>query len=262
MNAIDLNLYTRPGIDLSRPTPLFQDAEHAIYWLGLDEETAFRCNVYLVADGDEFLLFDPGSRAGFEAIKARVAQIVAPELVSGLIVCHQDPDVAASMTDWLEMSPDIKVYASQRTHALLPYYGVADYRAVDTGLQETLPLPSGAELRFLEAPFLHFPGAVATYDTASKFLFSGDVWAAVGADWTLAVSDFASHAVRMDMFHIDYMASNRAARGFVQSLAPYPIDAILPQHASIIPKRFVGEALRYLEELECGLDLLYPDLQD
>lgn len=262
MNAIDLNVYTQPYLDLSRPTPLFQEAGHAIYWLGLDEETAFRCNVYLIADGNEYLLVDPGSRAGFRSLKARVAQIVPPERVSGMIVCHQDPDVAASMTDWIQMLPEIKVYASQRTHVLLPYYGATQYRAIDTGLESALKLPSGATLQFVEAPFLHFPGAIATYDTASKFLFSGDVWAAVGSEWTLAVDDFASHTIKMDLFHIDYMASNRAARGFVHSLAPYDIEAILPQHASIIPKRFVDDALRYLEDLECGLDLLYPDLDD
>jgi hypothetical protein len=56
------------------------------------------------------------------------------------------------------------------------------------------------------------------------------------------------------------MASNAAARGFVNRLDGVPIDAILPQHGSIIGSGHVADALDYLRELECGTDVLYPDL--
>lgn len=261
MNTIDLSSYKNKGLpDLSKPTPLFRDGDHAIYWLGMDEDVPFRCNVYLLVDRDEILLVDPGSRTCFETVKRRVAQIVGPERVTGMILCHQNPDVAASMVDWLGFKPGITVYATLRTNVLLPFYGASDYRFVDVSLNTRLKLPSGAELRFIDAPFLHFPGAMTTYDTASGFLFSGDIWAAVGSDWNLVIDDFQQHSIKMDMFHIDYMASNIATRGFVRRLEPYDIAAILPQHGSVIGQNFVKDALDYLQELECGTDVLYPDL--
>jgi flavorubredoxin len=82
----------------------------------------------------------------------------------------------------------------------------------------------------------------------------------VGSDWSLVIDNFVRHSVKMDMFHIDYMASNVAARGYVQKLQPYRIEAILPQHGSIIDQRFVDDAIDYLSELECGTDVLYPGL--
>lgn len=259
MNAIDLTKLV--GIpDISRPTPLFQQGEHAVYWLGIKEDTAFRCNAYLLVDKDQCLLIDPGSRAHFAETKRRVAQVRPPEQVTGMVLCHQDPDVAASLPDWLEVNPSIKVYTSLRANVLLPFYGNGNYQFVDVGVERALKLPSGAELNFIDAPFLHFAGAVATFDSASGFLFSGDIWAAVSADWSLVVDQFMPHTTKMDMFHIDYMASNIAARGFVRSLEPYAIKAILPQHGSIIPSRHVDDALEYLNELECGTDVLYPDL--
>ena len=259
MNTIDLaSLPKVPGS--SAPTVLFQDSGHAVYWLGLNEETAFRCNVYLVVDGDQALLIDPGDRRSFETVKSRVAQVLPPEKVTGMVLCHQDPDVAASMVDWLAVNPDMGVYTSMRANVLLPYFGVQKYRFVDVVLNKTLRLPSGATLSFIEAPFLHFAGAITTHDSASGFLFSGDIWAAVGSDWSLVVDNFISHSVKMDMFHIDYMASNLAARGFVRRLEPVQISAILPQHGSIIDGRFVDDAIDYLSELECGTDVLYPDL--
>lgn len=248
------------AIDVTRPTVLSEQDGHGVYWLGIDEESAFRCNAYLLRDGDQALLIDPGSRAYFHQVKARVAQVMPPEQITGLVLCHQDPDVAASMVDWLDLNPQAKVYSTARTHVLLPHYGHVIYAAVDVSERNVLALPSGASLRFIEAPFLHFPGAFATYDTATDFLFSGDIWAALDMNWRLVVDNFDDHIPAMDLFHVDYMASNIAARGFVNRLEDVDVRAILPQHGSIIGTKNVAAALDYLRNLQCGLDVIYPHL--
>lgn len=257
MNTIDLLTYAHARLSLTTPTPLFRAAQHAVYWLGIDQDTAFRCNAYLIEDGGEGYLVDPGGRPGFAQIKQRVEQIMPTTRIKGMILCHQDPDVAASMVDWLDLHPDIKVYSSLRTHALLPHYGKPKYPSVDIVDSPVLTLSSGAKLRFIEAPFLHFPGAFATYDTAAGFLFSGDIWAAVGMGWTLVSDDFESLSFKMEMFHTDYMAGNKASQGFTRKLRGLDIAAILPQHGSIIPRAQVADAIAYLNDLPCGLDLLY-----
>ncbi len=247
-------------LDLERPTTLFEKAGHSVHWLGVTDETAFRCNTYLIRDGEQAILIDPGSRSFFEQVRSRVAHLMEPERVTALILCHQDPDVAASMVDWLDLVPGLEVISTSRTHVLLPHYGRADYAAVSVGDASVRPLPSGGELRFVEAPFLHFPGAFATYDTASRMLFSGDVWAALDLKWRLFVEDFDEHMPAMDLFHLDYMANNVAARGFARKLTGLDISAICPQHGSIIPAALVPRALEYLRKLRCGLDILYADL--
>ncbi len=42
-------------IDWSRPAALYDDRErgHAVSWLGIEEETAFRCDTYLIRDGEQ-----------------------------------------------------------------------------------------------------------------------------------------------------------------------------------------------------------------
>jgi flavorubredoxin len=64
----------------------------------------------------------------------------------------------------------------------------------------------------------------------------------------------------MDLFHIDYMASNIAARGFVRRLDGITLKGILPQHGSIFSEKDVPLALNYLKNLRCGLDIVYADL--
>ncbi|MEI7500407.1 MAG: MBL fold metallo-hydrolase [Bacteroidota bacterium] len=262
MNTIDLVELGRLFMErYEKPTPLFQDDNHAVYWLGVPEDSAFRCNTYLIVDGQEAIVVDPGGRGAFEFVKKRVAQILPVERVGALIVCHQDPDVAASMVDWITMDPSIKVITSVRTNILLPHYGKSDYIFVNINEEPVYFFTSGRKLKFIESPFLHFPGAFVTYDETAKFIFSGDIWASIDMEWKLVVEDFSKHELKLSLFHIDYMASNIAARGFTYRIRHLELDAILPQHGSIIPKKFVHNAMEYLNNLKCGLDLIYPDLK-
>ena len=64
----------------------------------------------------------------------------------------------------------------------------------------------------------------------------------------------------MDLFHIDYMASNKAAVGYVKRLEGKKILAILPQHGSIIDKENIQNAIDYLIDLRCGLDIIYATM--
>lgn len=260
MKHSKLDNYTGKEINLENITPLFQKDSHEIYWLGIDDETAFRCNAYLIRDNDEYILVDPGSRSFYEQVKERVAQITNPTNIKALILCHQDPDVAASMVDWLDFNPDILIISSARTNVLLPHYGKSNYTFYDINEEQTYIFKSGKKLQFIDAPFLHFPGAFTTYDKESCFLFSGDIWAALDTNWNLTTNNFEEHKMNMDLFHLDYMASNIAARGYIRRLEDINIEAILPQHGSIIPHAFVPDALEYLKTLKCGLDLIYSDL--
>lgn len=261
MPLISANDLASIRMDLEQPTPLYVDAGHQVYWLGITDETVFRCNTYLIVDGDEAILVDPGSSQYFPQVRQRVAQILPPENVSGMVLCHQDPDVAASMTDWLELNPEMRVFTTPRTQVLLPHYGRSGYRYYDVTERPLYTLPSGAGLQFIEAPFLHFPGAFVTYDRQAHYLFSGDIWAALDTDWSLTVDTFEEHVAKMNLFHLDYMASNLAARGFVRRIESLPIEAILPQHGSILGPQHVRSALDYLRQLRCGTDIIYADLE-
>jgi flavorubredoxin len=74
------------------------------------------------------------------------------------------------------------------------------------------------------------------------------------------VNSFEEHIQKMNLFHLDYMASNLAARGFVKRIENFAIDAILTQHGSIIGPQHVAAALDYLRNLRCGTDIIYADM--
>jgi len=247
-------------VDTSKQVLLYQDEKHEIYWLGLNEDSAFRVNVYLIKSGDEAIIIDPGNVNFFEPIKKEIDNICGADKVVGMILCHQDPDVAASMDNWLDFNSEILVMTTPRTNVLLPFYGKSNYKFFDV-TQNEFEFKTGKKLKFIEAPFLHFPGAFTTYDKTSKFLFTGDIFAALNIEWDLVVKDFETHKMAMDLFSKDYFASNIATKGYAMKIENLDIEAILPQHGSIIPKQFVKDAINYLKELKCGLDLIYPYLK-
>lgn len=262
MNTIDLNELGKVfREDYEHPTVLFQDAGHKIYWLGVPEATAFRSNTYLIVDNDEAIIVDPGGAGQFEFVRNRVAQIIPPERVVAQVLSHQDPDVAASFPLWVDVNPWIKVIASLRTHTLLSHFRDFIFETVNSDDFPEYRFTSGKIIRFIPAPFLHSPGAFTTYDPFSRFLFSGDIWAAVDMEWKLVVDDFSGHKLKLNLFHLDYMASGKAARGFINRIRDLEIDAILPQHGSLIPAGFVPMALDYLTRLNCGTDIIYPGLK-
>ncbi|MCK5293493.1 MAG: MBL fold metallo-hydrolase, partial [Arcobacteraceae bacterium] len=207
-----LSTYNTKKITTDEPILLFEEGDYKIYWLGLEQDTAFRCNVYMICDGDEYIIVDPGSRTHFDVVKNKVAQITDLKNVKALIVSHQDPDVGASFVDWLEFNKEMLIISSGRTNVLLPHYGASGYNFYDISENNTYTFKSGKILEFIESPFLHFAGAFTTLDKTANFLFSSDIWAALDIDWKLVVDkdEFILHETYMDLFHIDYMASNIA----------------------------------------------------
>jgi flavorubredoxin len=249
-------------VDQTAPVPLYTSPEHSVYWVGSQEDSPFRCNVYLIVDGDVRILVDPGSEQHhFDQVRDRVSRIVPPGSITHLLLHHQDPDLCDSIPAWLRINPDLTLICTPRTRVLLPYYGFSrDVSWLDVSPNDStvLELPSGKVLGFVTSPFLHFPEACTTFDETTGFLLSSDIGAAFERDWKLVIDDWDAHWRTMVPFHVFYMASNRALRGFLAKIDPFPVTAILPQHGSIIPRQHVKAAFSALRELPCGIDLLYP----
>ncbi len=242
------------------PVLLFETERQQVFWLGIAESTAFRCNAYLIRSLDQAWLVDPGGVLDFEQVRERAACVVSLDSLRGMILCHQDPDVAGSLTLWLREHPKLEVVTSPRARVLLAH-DAKDFSYWNIETHPCMKLAQGRELRFVTAPHLHSPAAFVTYDSLSGFLFSGDIWGAMTPEWSLVCKDFEAHREAMDLFHMDYMASHVAALGFVRKLDALSIRAVLPQHGSILPESMVPAALRYLRGLRCGTDILYPDLR-
>jgi len=242
-----------PDIDLSDSVAVTND----IHWVGFyDEEARLHCNPYLLIDGEDVALIDPGSIPHFPTVMRKVIDIVSPEDISTIIISHQDPDVCGNLAVMEDVigRKDLRIFAHSNTIRLLRHYGIRStpYAVDKNGYRATLK--SGRTLEFIFTPYLHSPGAIATYDKKTRSLFSSDIFGAVSKNWSLfAQGDFLKP---MDEFHRLYMPSGSILARCMENLSGLEIDRILPQHGSILEGANVQRAIEHLKTLPCGVDIL------
>lgn len=216
------------------------------------------CNPYLLVDGDEAILFDPGSKNDFKFVFESIKSLIDINMIKYVVLHHQDADMCASVPLFEDAGLEFMIVTSWRAMTLIEYYGVKSKYYLLEENEHRLELSSGRTFDFIRTPYLHFPGAFVTYDKETKSLFSSDIFGAFTFNRTLIADD--NYMGKMLTFHENYMPSNSILRPVMDTLLKYDIDRILPQHGSMIldePQKYI-EALR---ELECGV-LLSPIKKD
>ncbi len=216
------------------------------------------CNPYLLIEGDEAVLFDPGSKLDFEIVWENINALIDPQMIKYVVLHHQDPDLCSQMPMLEHAGINAKVVTTWRTMTIIQYYDIkSEYYLVEEN-DYTLTFKTGRTLKFLLTPYLHFAGAFVTYDESLKALFSSDLFGAFSYNRTLFADE--NYMDKMLAFHEHYMPANSVLRPVMDTLLNYQIHIILPQHGSIItedPKKYI-HALR---TLECG-SLLRPIKKD
>lgn len=223
-------------------------------WIGFEDKSAgFRCNPYLLVDGDEAILFDPGSVQHFPIVLSKLVKLISFDQISHIVVTHQDPDLCGAIPKFEELiygvGNSMKIATHTRASVLVSHYGVrSEFYCVD---QEgwKLTMRSGRELKFVFTPYMHFPGSFMTFDAKTGILFSGDVFGAFSFDWSLYARE---HYIEgMKAFHENYMPSAEIVNSAMTKLEKLDIRMIAPQHGSIINKD-VSVYINALKNLECG----------
>ncbi|MHA1220111.1 MAG: MBL fold metallo-hydrolase [Candidatus Heimdallarchaeota archaeon] len=226
-----------------------------IWWIGWpDYKAGFSNNPYLIIDGNEVIVIDPGSAMDehWAIVKRKIESIVSLNKITMIIATHQDPDLCAAI-QLIEKELGVnnfELVTTDRTSLLLPYYNIrTEITIIEDGDRMEIG-DSGRELLFITSPYLHFPGAFTIYDTKEKILFSSDIFAAFSIDWNLYANEFYIEAIKS--FAEPYLSDNRHIRNFLKKLEQIEIDVICPQHGSIILKDKIPEMLEVMKNLEVG----------
>ncbi|OSM01510.1 MBL fold metallo-hydrolase [Magnetofaba australis] len=244
--------------DYNGPVPVTDE----IIWVGIhDEAASVHCNSYLILDGEEAVLIDPGSIPHFPVVARKIIEVIDPHRISTIVVTHQDPDVCGNlpvMEDVIERS-DLIIAAHPTTAWLIKYYGVKSQIVSAEDIGYRIITERGRILEFIPTPYLHSPGAAVLYDHKSHTLFSSDLFGGVdgagGAAWSLFAP--AHYHDLMAPWHQTTMPNNATLKRGMQILGQYHAQRICPQHGSVIDGvDNVQAAIDFLTDLPCGLDIL------
>lgn len=244
----------------SRPEP---DLNHAVriaervWWVGhYLPEDSFQCHVYLIEQGDQSVLLDPGSRLTFGHTLRKIEEVVPFSHIRWFICHHQDPDITACLPliDAMVTREDARIVCHRRAEALIKHYDLRlPFRLIEEQhwqlqLQDRL-------LDFVFTPYAHFPGAFCTFDNRTGVLFSSDLFGGVANGLSLFAQD-EGYFDAIRPFHEHYIPSRDVLEFALARIEEHPVRTIAPQHGSIIPQQLIGYILGKLKGLDCGLYLM------
>ena len=225
-----------------------------IYWIGeYLENDPFQCHPYLIIDGDESILIDPGSMLEVRAVIKKTKELINLKQIKYIILHHQDPDVGAAVPaiEKLIDRDDLQIITHSSVRIFLKHYGIkSKYYDIDEH-NCVLETKSGLKLDFITTPYCHTPGSFVSYFNNNKILFSGDIFGGLEKSWKFYADENYFNEARK--FHELYMPSRDIFNYSLQKIEKLDIELIAPQHGSIIKKEYIKPLIEKMKNLECGL---------
>ncbi len=135
-------------------------------------------NAYLVVGRSRIALIDTVAPGFEDQLKAKIRVIVPPERIDYVVMNHAEPDHAGAIPAVMSAAPKAQVVATKKGVEIAgALYRIPESRCLTIRDGDTLDL-DGKTLRFLEAPWLHWPETMFTLAGEDKILFPCDFFGA------------------------------------------------------------------------------------
>jgi len=168
-------------------------------------------NAYLVLGKDKTALIDT-TNPGFEdALVEKITKLVKPEKIDYLVMNHAEPDHAGAIPRVLSICTNAKLITTKKgTEMAGVFYDVPPERTISVKEGDVLEL-GGKTLRFIEAPWLHWPETMFTYCVEDRVLFPCDF--------------FGAHIASEKLFddEVGAILLPEAKRYYAEIMMPFPI---------------------------------------
>jgi flavorubredoxin len=133
-------------------------------------------NAYLIVGSEKTVLVD-SVNPGFEGeLVDKVSQHADPAKIDYIVMNHAEPDHANALMHMLSLAKDAKLVTSAKgKEAAMMYFHVPEDRIMVVDESSTIDL-GGKTLKFVDAPWLHWPETMFTYLPEDGVLFPCDFY--------------------------------------------------------------------------------------
>ncbi len=139
-------------------------------------------NSYVILDDKAAVMDTIDAHFGDEWM-GKLKEALAGRTPDYLIVQHMEPDHSANVARFAAEFPGAVIAASAPAFKMMKAYFGDEFAERRLILKDGDSLCLGSHtLKFITAPFVHWPEVVMTYDEASKTLFSADAFGKFGAN--------------------------------------------------------------------------------
>lgn len=131
-------------------------------------------NAYLVQGREKTALIDTVNPGFEKELAAKVNQVTNLADLDYLVMNHAEPDHAGAIPYVMEISKDARLITTEKGAKMAHvYYGIPEARITTVQDWDVIEL-GGKTLKFIEAPWLHWPETMFTYLVENRALFPCD----------------------------------------------------------------------------------------
>ena len=210
-------------------------------------------NSYLVKGREKTALIDCVKRPFVGEFFRRIEEILPLEKIDYVVINHSEPDHAGGIVDLLQRHPNVQVYFSRAAKSFIDNLVNGEYKFHIVNDNEELPL-GGKTLRFINAPFLHWPDTIFTYVVEDKILFPCDF---LGSHYSSphTFNDELDHPEKArSAFEFYYSTIMRPYKEPIlkacERLKDLPISIIAPSHGPVLRKNPLEYVAWYKERAD------------
>ena len=254
-----------------------------VYWIGLNDRTTdlfegiwpvaeagVTYNSYLIRDRKNVII-DLAKGFKTDEYIEKIEAIVPLSEIDYIVVNHMEPDHTGAIRAFARISPRLTILATEKAREMLAaFYGITEnVRVVADGEELSL---GARTLKFVHAPFVHWPETMVTYDAADQILFSCDAFGGYGALPGTIFDDQCSDLVYYEREALRYFVNivakfSTPTLKAIEKLSGVPLSVIAPSHGLVWrrdPSRVV-ELYRKWAQLsagggETGVTLVYGSM--
>ncbi len=226
-----------------------------IYWMGsvdwdrrlfdalvpLPDGTSY--NAYLVEGSEKTVLIDTVDLPMADEL---MAQLDGVSRIDYVISQHAEQDHSGTIPQVLEQFPDARLISTPKAKGLLiDLLQIPEDVFITVEDGETLSL-GDKTLKFIYAPWVHWPETMVTYLEEDKILFSCDFFGSHIATTDLYVTDEGRVYEAAKRYYAEIMMPFRnIIKKNLEKLAPYDVEMIAPSHGQLYPRpSFIIDAYR------------------
>jgi flavorubredoxin len=220
-----------------------------VYWIGsLDPdlrvfddlfptEHGTTYNAYLVKGAEKTAIIDTVKVKRADEFLDKIRMLVDPASIDYIVVNHAEPDHSGSLSYLLEQCPNATVVSTQAAknfvtnliHKPFPSQVVKEGDTIDLG---------GRTLRFIMAPFLHWPDTMFTRLEEENILFSCDAFGAHYCNVKHVLDDEIEDITSARHFYFDCIMRpfKDKVLSAVEKIKNDRIDVLCPSHGPVMRK--------------------------
>jgi len=180
--------------------------------------------------------------------------------VDYLVLNHLEPDHTGWLAEYKRLNPKVEILATPKGVELVKsFYKITEgLRAVKSG--DSLDLGEGMVLRFEEAPNVHWPETMVTFEPSSGVLFACDAFGSYGKlgdrvfDDQFSPEEHAFFEKESLRYYANIVASfSPFVKKAVAKLAALDVKVVAPSHGIVWrkdPKAIIDRYSRYADYME------------